>query len=122
MKMSKKLKKDLGVGAAIVAIITMVGLGTASYEDYSNVVPEEVCNDIDQDGYVVTKAELRANWADLLNPKCSWVIGYGDCRNFDADIHPGAEDPEGDGIDQNCDGADGDATVYYFGKPFKFGQ
>ena len=33
-----------------------------------------------------------------------------DCDPSDPLIHPGAEDPHGDGIDQNCDGADGDAN------------
>ncbi len=32
-----------------------------------------------------------------------------DCDDKDPAVHPGAEDPEGDGIDQNCDGADGNA-------------
>lgn len=30
-----------------------------------------------------------------------------DCDDSDASIHPGADDALGDGIDQNCDGADG---------------
>lgn len=30
-----------------------------------------------------------------------------DCDDDDPDIHPHAEDPFGDGIDQNCDGVDG---------------
>ncbi len=33
-----------------------------------------------------------------------------DCDDSDASIHPGADDPEGDGIDQNCDGVDGNAS------------
>jgi hypothetical protein len=33
-----------------------------------------------------------------------------DCDEVNKDIHPGALDPEGDGIDQNCDGADGIKT------------
>jgi hypothetical protein len=34
-------------------------------------------------------------------------FGFDDCNDFDATINPGASDPLGDGIDQNCDGVDG---------------
>jgi len=34
--------------------------------------------------------------------------GY-DCDNENKDIHPEQDDPKGDGIDQNCDGVDGNA-------------
>ncbi|TNE89778.1 MAG: hypothetical protein EP330_10235 [Deltaproteobacteria bacterium] len=30
-----------------------------------------------------------------------------DCDDGDASIYPGADDPMGDGIDQDCDGSDG---------------
>ncbi len=33
--------------------------------------------------------------------------GPRDCNDQDPTIHPFADDPEGDGIDQNCDGVDG---------------
>lgn len=34
-----------------------------------------------------------------------------DCDEVDPDTFPGASDPPGDGLDQNCDGADGEAGV-----------
>ena len=33
-----------------------------------------------------------------------------DCARSDPLIHPGADDPYGDGIDSNCDGVDGNAV------------
>lgn len=34
-------------------------------------------------------------------------VAFDDCNDFDATVFPGANDPLGDGIDQNCDGVDG---------------
>ncbi len=33
--------------------------------------------------------------------------GGTDCNDFNPSVHPGADDPLGDGIDQDCSGADG---------------
>lgn len=46
---------------------------------------------------------------DGIGPEASGVCGPSefDCNGEDATIHPGADDAEGDGIDQNCDGVDG---------------
>lgn len=33
-----------------------------------------------------------------------------DCDEMNKAVFPGASDPEGDGVDQNCDGADGTKT------------
>ncbi len=58
-------------------VIALMGLGCAS--------PGEVLQDFDGDG------SLDAD----------------DCGPADASIHPSADDPHGDGIDQDCDGGDG---------------
>lgn len=51
-------------------------------------LPLVTASDFDRDG-VPTLPDLR------------------DCAPFDPEVHPHAADPPGDGIDQNCDGADG---------------
>lgn len=50
--------------------------------------------DNDKDGYYVCK---EVNMQSYSN----------DCDDNNADINPGAADTKGDGIDQNCDGVDG---------------
>ncbi|MBN2798575.1 MAG: DUF4215 domain-containing protein, partial [Deltaproteobacteria bacterium] len=35
-------------------------------------------------------------------------VGDGDCDDNDNTVYPGASDPAGDGVDQDCDGLDGD--------------
>ncbi|HMV70217.1 MAG TPA: hypothetical protein PKA64_25475, partial [Myxococcota bacterium] len=37
-----------------------------------------------------------------------YSIADGDCADFRADVHPGLQDYVGDGVDWNCDDADGD--------------
>jgi len=54
--------------------------------------PDNGC-DNDNDGYEVEG--------------CSATGGVVDCDDNNSEIHPGAEDPADDGIDQNCDGVDG---------------
>jgi hypothetical protein len=49
--------------------------------------------DADGDGYSASS-----------DPSCNV-----DCDDSNADIHPDAEETEGDGVDSNCDGSDGTA-------------
>ena len=36
-----------------------------------------------------------------------FTVGDGDCNDEDPAVHPGAADAAGDGLDTDCDGADG---------------
>lgn len=49
--------------------------------------------------------------ADQDHDGDGFTPNQGDCNDNDASIHPGAPDPEGDGIDQDCDGVDGDEPI-----------
>ena len=65
--------------------------------------------DADGDGYGNTTSTTQA-----CSPPTGWVATPGDCNDNNAAINPGAVDTCGDGIDQDCSGADricGDASV-----------
>jgi hypothetical protein len=51
------------------------------------------CTDIDGDGF-----------GEVATPSCTYP--WWDCDDDDADIHPGAVEIAGNGIDENCDGSD----------------
>jgi hypothetical protein len=42
----------------------------------------------------------------------SELVFGGDCNDRDASVHPHARDRWGDGVDADCDGADGDPTSW----------
>ncbi len=49
-------------------------------------------------------------WTDRDGDGFGAHFGGRDCDDGDPRVHPGAADPPGDGIDQDCDGVDGVAT------------
>ena len=66
-------------------------------------------NDFDQDGdgFVPSKYVMRRTLPDPGREIL--ILPGGDCDDDDPDVHPTAEDPEGNSIDENCDGTDGKA-------------
>ncbi len=86
----------------------------------------EICNDLDDDCDGVTDgedAEGATTWyadsdgdgyaspnvsVESCDPPAGYTAGAEpwDCDDFDSSIHPGAEEIEGDQIDQDCDGGD----------------
>jgi hypothetical protein len=78
----------LAATAGTMALTLMACYGMPPCEDDGN-------SDGDGDGY---------HWYGCTVPDDT---SKEDCNDGDASIHPGADDPRGDGIDQNCDGVDG---------------
>ncbi|MFT5356615.1 MAG: hypothetical protein ACI9KE_003840 [Polyangiales bacterium] len=70
------------VGASAATAMTLMACYGSPYDEYE-------CVDADSDGYCPSE---------------------GDCDDTNFEIRPGAIDEAGDGIDQNCDGADGVVT------------
>lgn len=55
-------------------------------------------------GSSISRTVRRA--VDLDRDGYSPILGGGDCSDFSADIHPGADEIPDDGVDQNCVGGD----------------
>lgn len=52
-----------------------------------------------------------ASLTDRDGDRHTWAFGGGDCDDGDPSVHPGARDPEGDGIDADCFAGDGAPDV-----------
>ena len=79
-------------GGAAVAMTLMACYGAPPYND--------PCYDNDGDGY----------FPACYEPECDPADQYCDCDDSNPNIHPEADDPKGDNVDQNCDGVDGVKT------------
>lgn len=70
-----------------------------------NQPPVTYYEDIDGDGFG-DETSIITICSDV--PPVGYVTDNRDCNDNDELINPNADDPEGDGIDTNCDGVDGD--------------
>jgi hypothetical protein len=89
----------------------------------------EQCNDIDDDCDGIVDETVKLQWyadrdADGYGSgsgksSCTAiddrVTADGDCDDSDPDVHPGALEVCGDGLDNDCDGDDGEGTWYFDG-------
>ncbi len=88
------------------------GTGAAIHPDAEEAVADGIdsnCDGLekcwDDDDYD-TYGNDQMSWSEIADVTCSlqgWSARNDDCNDSNASIHPGAPDPAGDGIDQNCD-------------------
>jgi len=99
-KLARRLLNAAGGGAVALTLMACYGGAPQHYMvEPVEPPPGGQCNgeadDLDRDGYCAPE----------------------DCDEVNADIHPGAHDPAGDGVDQDCDGADGIADQAFAEEP-----
>ncbi len=58
-------------------------------------------------GLAATMIAGLERWTDRDGDEVGAYFGGRDCDEGDPRVHPGADDPRGDGVDQDCDGKDG---------------
>jgi hypothetical protein len=95
---ARKLTALLGPAGAIL----LAACYGAPGRYYARDQPQPI--DMDHDGAAV-RYECHGNYGDCLARRQNAPTL--DCDDADPARYPGAQDVEGDGIDQNCDGVDG---------------
>ncbi len=96
------------VAGAVAAIV--LGTGAAAVSDgLAGTAERRLLADRGDHGRDLVRL-LRA-LLDLDRDGSSALLGGGDCDDRDAARHPGALDAPGDGLDQDCDGADAVAAA-----------
>ncbi|MFO7710345.1 MAG: MopE-related protein [Candidatus Woesearchaeota archaeon] len=89
------------------------GYGTLCPSDCNEGDPQKYqyypyYNDSDLDGYTLPYSNIRCGNGSDMNSGIFRInrTAEPDCNDHNADIHPGAEEICGNGIDENCDGTD----------------
>ena len=91
---ARRLLDVAGGGAIALTLAACYGAPPGYYANHPHDTGCDPSRDVDGDGYC-----------------------HDDCDQADASIHPAATDPPGDGLDQDCDGADGPAQTQPEGRP-----
>ncbi len=90
--------------AAAVAAAALGTAGAASLDGLADANQRRVLATYGDQGRDLVR--LFRQLVDRDRDGSSPILGGGDCDDGDPARHPGAADPPGDGIDQDCDGAD----------------
>ena len=93
-RLNSAIKNLFTVASGGLVAITLMACYGAAPTGYHPVEPVPPTTDQDADGFSTAGEPGRV-----------------DCDDMVASIHPGADDPGGDGVDQNCDGVDGIAST-----------
>jgi arylsulfatase A-like enzyme len=97
-----------GVAALLGAAAALIALSLAARVPETSPAYEAISNGSLGLRFAV---QVARRLSDGDGDGFSAAFGGGDCDDRRADVHPGAEDIPGDGIDQNCEGGDAVATI-----------
>ena len=109
-------EKDTGEEVTIQPENVEPPYGVGAYDEDGDGFPfEEDCNDTDPATYPgaaynesnnLCMQDRDGDGYGASEPEIAEVSTGADCNDDDATIHPQAEEVQGDGVDQNCDGTD----------------
>jgi arylsulfatase A-like enzyme len=102
---ARVLERARRVGLPAAAAVFVVGTLWLSMSSHLGAVMRS------GGGLAATMMAGLERWTDRDGDGVGAYFGGRDCDEGDPGVHPGADDPLGDGIDQDCDGKDGSGTA-----------